>query len=465
MPMPSSDPFVPFARKLADSGQPALVTELFRRAYERLRGGETGKVSSADIDVVQDVTEIGDLARYHDAGVAALGSAVVIKLNGGLGTTMGLTQAKSLLPVKDDLTFLDVIVRQVLHLRRAHDARVPLVLMNSFRTREDSARVLGRYPDLASGLPADFLQHKVPRILAADLSPVSWPSNPEYEWCPPGHGDIYAALQTSGLVHALRDAGIRYAFVSNADNLGAVLDPDILGWIAAERVPFVMEMCDRSEADKKGGHVARRRDGRLMLREFSQCPDEELDSFQDIARWRYFNTNTLWIDLDALARVLEASHGVIDLPLIVNRKPVDPDQPSSPQVIQLETAMGAGIALFEGARALHVTRRRFAPVKSSSDLLALWSDAYELTDDYRMVPSPARRAGDLVVDLDPKHFRQVDDLRARFREGPPSLLRAGRFVVRGDVRFGGGVIVEGDVEVRQSGAETLVVPAGATLTG
>jgi UTP--glucose-1-phosphate uridylyltransferase len=367
--------------------------------------------------------------------------------------------------VKGDLTFLDVIVRQVLHLRHAHATRLPLVLMNSFRTREDSARVLGRYPDLASGLPGDFLQHKVPRILAADLSPVSWPSNPEHEWCPPGHGDIYAALQTSGLLRALRDTGIRYAFVSNADNLGAVLSPDILGWIATERVPFVMEVCDRSEADRKGGHVARRKDGRLMLREFSQCPDEELDSFQDIARWRYFNTNTLWIDLDALARVLEASSGVVDLPLIVNRKPVDPDQPSSPQVIQLETAMGAGISLFEGARALHVTRSRFAPVKSSSDLLALWSDAYELGDDYRMALSPRRRPGDLVVDLDPKHFRQVDDLRARFPEGPPSLVRAGRFVVRGDVQFGGGVVVEGDVEVRQRGGAPLVVPAGARLTG
>src|SRR5262249_5644799 len=148
-----------------------------------------------------------------------------------------------------------------------------------------------------------------------------------------------------------------------------------------------------------------------------------------------------------------------------NRKAVDPDQPSSPQVIQLETAMGAAIALFDGARVLHVTRRRFVPVKSSSDLLALWSDAYELTDDARVVPSPARRAGDLVVDLDPKPCRQVDDLRTRFPEGPPSLVRAGRFVVRGDVRFGGGVIVEGDVEVRQRGADPLVVPAGARLTG
>jgi UTP--glucose-1-phosphate uridylyltransferase len=463
--MSSAGPFAPFARKIAEAGQPALVSETFRRAYDRLRAGEQGRVPSAEIDVLDDVTEVATLGRYHDAGVAALRRAVVIKLNGGLGTTMGLTQAKSLLPVKGDLTFLDIMVRQVLHLRRAHASRLPLVLMNSFRTRADSARVLARYPELPSDVPPDFLQHKVPRILASDLSPVSWAAEPEHEWCPPGHGDIYAALQTSGVLRALLDAGIRYAFVSNADNLGAVLDPEILGWIATEGVPFVMEVCDRSEADKKGGHVARRKDGRLMLREFSQCPPEELENFQDIGRWRYFNTNTLWLDLDALARVLEASGGIVELPLIVNRKSVDPDDPSSPQVIQLETAMGAGIALFEGARALHVTRARFAPVKSTSDLLALWSDAYELTDDFRMVLSPRRTAGDLVVDLDPKFFRQVGDLHARFPDGPPSLVGARRFVVRGDVRFCGGVVVQGDVEVRSDGPAPLVVAEGSRLTG
>src|SRR4030095_3099282 len=247
----SADPFAPFARKMADAGQAALVTETFRRAYERLRGGEGGTVSSSEIDVLDDVTEIVTLGRYRDAGIAALRHAVVVKLNGGLGTTMGLTQAKSLLPVKGDLTFLDIIVRQVLHLRREYRTRLPLVLMNSFRTREDSARILARYPELAGGVPADFLQHRVPRIRASDLSPVSWPCDPEHEWCPPGHGDIYAALQTSGVLRALLDAGIRYAFVSNADNLGAVLDPEILGWIATEGVPFVMEVCDRSGADKK----------------------------------------------------------------------------------------------------------------------------------------------------------------------------------------------------------------------
>src|SRR5438105_1204399 len=83
----------------------------------------------------------------------------------------------------------------------------------------------------------------------------------ELEWCPPGHGDIYTALVTSGMLDALLDAGYEHAFVSNSDNLGAVLDPRILAWFAAERIPFLMEVADRTEADRKGGHIAQRPGG------------------------------------------------------------------------------------------------------------------------------------------------------------------------------------------------------------
>ena len=122
--MAPADPFAPFAEKLARAKQPELLIEVFHRHYERLRSGETGKVSAAEIEAVAEVPDAATLARHRDAGLAALDRAVVVKLNGGLGTTMGLTQAKSLLPVKGDLTFLDIIVRQVLHLRAAHRGRV-----------------------------------------------------------------------------------------------------------------------------------------------------------------------------------------------------------------------------------------------------------------------------------------------------------------------------------------------------
>src|SRR6187200_67201 len=333
-----------------DVGDAAV--QAFADAYERLREGETGVLPEDDIEPADDVPSADDLEDAGEEAGGALDHAVVIKLNGGLGTSMGMTGPKSLVEVKDGLTFLDIIVRQVLGLRERTEADVPL----------------------------DFVQNKVPKLLADDLEPVEWPDDPDLEWAPPGHGDLYAALVTSGMLDELLERDYRYAFVSNADNLGAVLEPSILAWMAGEEVPFVMEVADRTEADRKGGHVARRRDGDgLVLREIAQTPDDDVDAFQDTSRHRYFNTNTLWVDLQALRGLLDERDGVLGLPMIVNRKTVDPSDRSSPEVIQLETAMGAAIDVFDGARAIRVPRRRFAPVKTTSDLLALRSDAYELT--------------------------------------------------------------------------------------
>jgi UTP--glucose-1-phosphate uridylyltransferase len=378
---------------------------------------------------------------------------------------MGMTGPKSLLEVKDGLTFLDVIARQTLEQRRRHGARLPLALMNSFYTRDESLAALERYPDLRADVPADFVQNKEPKLRVEDLFPVEWPPDPELEWCPPGHGDLYTALVTSGMLDALRDRGYRYAFVSNSDNLDAVLEPRILGWLAAEEIPFLMEVADRTPADRKGGHLARRPDdGQLVLRELAQTPDEDAEAFQDVARHRFFNTNTLWVDLHALADVLAARDNVLGLPMIVNRKTVDPGDSSSPPVYQLETAMGAAISVFEGARALRVSRDRFAPVKTTNDLLGLRSDCYVLTEDARLVVSPLRTRGPLFVDLDPDHYKRLADFDARFPAGPPSLVECDRFVVRGDVRFGAGVVARGDVEVvaRDGQAE---VPDGRVLEG
>jgi UTP--glucose-1-phosphate uridylyltransferase len=461
--MASTDPFGPFADKMRAAGLPPLAIDCFRFYYQQYRDGEAGLVPEAAITPIAEVSDAGALARHREAGRRALSQAVVVKLNGGLGTGMGLSAAKSLLPAKDGRSFLDLIVRQVLHLRQLHACRLPLVLMNSYRTREDSRQVLAAYPELATELPADFLQHKVPRIWKRDGTPVSWPANPEHEWCPPGHGDLYPALVTSGVLAALRARGIRWAFVSNSDNLGAVLDLDILGWIATERIPFVMEVADRSEADRKGGHLARGAGGRLVLRESAQCPTADEAAFQDVSRHRYFNTNNLWVDLEVLARVLDERHGILGLPMITNEKPVDPDAAASPRVVQLETAIGAAITVFDGARALRVPRGRLVPVKTTSDLLTLWSDAYELADDFRVVASARRSEPDLVVDLDPRYYRQVADLEARFPAGAPSLVACRRFVVRGDVRFDAGVVVRGDVTVRHEGPGQHRVAAGTVL--
>jgi len=458
-----TDPFAPFERKMTAAEVPEIAIRAFRHYYELLRSGRTGTISRDEIEPLDDVPGAGDLSRYREPGLAALDRTVVIKLNGGLGTSMGMRGAKSLLRVKDDLTFLDVIARQVLALRHAHGGRLPLVLMDSFRTRDESLARLTRYPELKGDLPLDFLQNKVPKIRADDLAPVSWPAAPELEWCPPGHGDLYVALQTSGLLSRLLDAGYRHAFVSNADNLGAAVEPELLGWLAAEEIPFLMEVCERTAADRKGGHLARARDGRLLLRESAQCPEAEKDEFQDVSRYRYFNTNNLWIDLAALDRTLRERDGVLDLPMIRNRKTVDPTDPDSPAVIQLETAMGAAIGVFPGARAVCVPRERFAPVKTTNDLLVVWSDAYRLDDGFRLVPTTGRKLDLPVVDLDPAHYKMVDQLAEHFPHGAPSLVRCRRLAVKGDVRFGRDVVVEGEVELAQQGPEPRIVADGSVL--
>src|SRR3712207_365941 len=241
--------------------------------------------------------------------------------------------------------------------------------MNSFYTREDSLRALAEHPELESGVPADFVQHKEPKLLVDGLVPAEWPPDPALEWCPPGHGDIYPALLTSGMLETLLDRGYRFAFMSNSDNLGAVLEPRILAWFAAEGRPYLAEVTQKTEADRKGGHLAfRKEDGGLILRETAQTPDQDMDFFTDLERHPYFHINNLWLDLRALAEQLERRDGVMGLPMIVNEKTVDPGDKSTPAVYQLETAMGAAVGVFEGAGALRVPRSRFVPVKKTTDL-------------------------------------------------------------------------------------------------
>ncbi len=201
-----------------------------------------------------------------------------------------------------------------------------------------------------------------------------------------------------------------------------------------------------------------------MLRELAQAPDADLASFQDTERHRFFNTNSLWIDLAALDQALSASGGALDLPLIVNRKTVDPKDPDSTPVVQLETAMGAAIDVWPGAQAIRVSRTRYAPVKTTNDLLAVRSDAFEVTEDSRITLVAERDGTPPLIELDPEHFKLLGDFERRFAHGPPSLAACDRFAVRGDVRFGADVVVRGEVEIGSEG-EATTVEDGTVLEG
>jgi UTP--glucose-1-phosphate uridylyltransferase len=453
-------------RMRADGASEAAVAT-FAHHLELLRRGDEGVVRESELEAVQVLPDADELPDDEQSARDALARAVVIKLNGGLGTSMGMTGPKSLLPIKDGLNFLDITVRQMLDLRESTGARLPLVLMNSFATRDASLAALAIYPELAvDGVAADFLQSRVPKLAAESLEPVDWRADRGLEWAPPGHGDLYPSLLSCGMLGALLDDGYEYAFVANADNLGAVLDPSVLAWFARERIPFAMEVADRTAADRKGGHLAMRRDGSgLVLREIAQTLDEDLDAFQDITRHRFFNTNTLWLHLPSLASLLERCGGVLGLPMIVNRKTVDSSDPSTPAVIQLETAMGAAIGAFEGARAIRVPKSRFTPVKTTDDLLALRSDAYELCADGRVALASERDGPPPLVELDARHFKLLGDFDERFAHGPPSLIEAQRLKVSGDVRFGAGVVIRGEVEIEHAAGEPLQLADGTVLEG
>jgi len=321
--------------------------------------------------------------------------------------------------------------------------------MNSFSTSADTLAHLSHYSALGHPRDLELMQNKVPKIDAENLTPVEWPADSECEWCPPGHGDLYPAILGSGLLQRLLDQGFLYLFVSNADNLGATLDLALLRWFAASGKPFVMEVTARTAADRKGGHLAiRASDGRLLLRESAQCPDEDMEAFQDITRHRYFNTNNLWLRLDHLAAALEKNGGLLPLPIIRNKKTVDPGDKKSPAVYQLETAMGAAIECYDDAGAVVVPRSRFAPVKTTSDLLALRSDAYIITGDGRAILAPERKDIPPEIILDPDHFKLVDQLDAALAGGVPSLLHCHKLEVHGPVKFSSRDRFEGDVTLR-----------------
>lgn len=450
--------FPEFAAKMRAATLSEAALQAFRNSYNSLVAGETGIIAESSIEPVADLPRLEQAARDRPANLLLLSQTAVIKLNGGLGTSMGLERAKSLLPVKDGLSFLDFIVKQILHLRNTYHVPLRFLLMNSFSTSRDTLEALRKYPELGEPESLELMQNQVPKVDAKTLRPVSWPENPQLEWCPPGHGDLYPALLGSGWLDRLLAAGVRFLFASNSDNLGASLDLDLLNYFAESNKSFLMEVAERTASDRKGGHLARR-NGKLLLRESAQCPDQDQPAFQDIQRHRFFNTNSLWIRLDHLKQLLEQHGGFVPLPLIKNAKTVDPRNKTSTAVFQLETAMGAAIESFEDTGAIVVPRSRFAPVKTTSDLLALRSDAYVVAEDASIVLA-RRGAQPPAIDLDPNHYKLVDQLDEKTIAGVPSLKNCSELIVRGPVLFSSENIFRGKVTLLINSHLPKALPPG-----
>jgi UTP--glucose-1-phosphate uridylyltransferase len=450
--------------KMKEAGLSQAAIDVFTHYYSELEAGATGLILEDTITPLTDPQQLAEVDVDPQAANEALARTVMIKLNGGLGTSMGMDRAKSLLPVRDGASFLDLIAEQVTRARAATGAKLPLLLMNSFRTQKDSLDALAAHADLeVDGLQLDFVQNKEPKLLVDGLTPAEWPSDPELEWCPPGHGDIYTAILASGVLDALLDAGFRYASVSNSDNLGAVPSAAIAGWFAASGAPYAAELCVRTAADRKGGHLAiRKADQQLILRDTAQTAEDEMHFFTDEFHHPFFHTNNLWWDLEQLKTALTERGAVLGLPLIRNQKNLDPTDKESPEVFQIETAMGAAIEVFEGATAIVVGRDRFLPVKTTNDLLLLRSDAYSLDDDGALRLAVKKAP---LITLDPDFYKTVEAFEHRFPHGAPSLREARSLTINGDWTFGKGVIVRGTVVLEDDNGEPNYVPDGTVLDG
>lgn len=432
---------------LRGRNMPRAFIRCFLASVEAAARGP-GHLGEAEIEPVASLPRLVETGRPAPPEERA--RTVAITLNGGLGTTMGMRAPKALLYATAGMTFLEIALKQ------ADSFGVGPLLMNSFATDAPIRQALG-------GREApSFRQHEAPKLRRTDLHPVRVPGRPDLEWCPPGHGDLYTALWTSGVLEKLLDDGFRYGFISNVDNVGGSPDPLLLGHFLRSGAPFLMEVVRRRAEDRKGGHLARRKsDGRLILRETAQCAPEDREHFADHERHRYFNANNLWLRLDALFEALDRGGGFLPFPTIVNPKTADPRDPESTPVFHLELAAGSALEAFAGAEAIEVPRRRFAPVKTTENLLVLRSDIYAIRENGLV--EPAREPP--PVDLDAERYRFITDLEWRFPYGPPSLLACDRLRVRGDVRFGKGVACEGEVTVLGRPGRPGRIPDRARLTG
>jgi UTP--glucose-1-phosphate uridylyltransferase len=437
-----------FKQKMLEKNYDERLISLFLKYYEKLKNGSRGIIYEKDILPV----EYGSVVKFsqikNDVNVRAndyekhkcfncvsplRAKTAVIKLNGGLGTSMGMDFPKSFVEVRDKKRFIDIAAEQ--------HKNLPLIFMNSLQTKEMTDKFIAENPQYSL---KSFVQHSFPKVLKDSLGVAESKENSEFEYNPAGHGDVYMSLWISGILDELLADGFRFAFISNIDNTGAVFDASIANYMEKNDIPFLMEVCRRGEMDKKGGHIAKNKDGNFILREKAQAAEEEIAEFENIDKYSYFNTNSIWVDLRKLNEILQ-KNGVIELPFIANEKTLNPNDKSTPKVFQIEQAMGAAISLFDGAKLLEIEKERFFPVKTTNDLFLLRSDRFFLENS--LLKSFDGNKSECNIVLNPKFYGNLSDFEKRVKDGVPKLQKCRKLVVNSDIYFNSEMIFEGEVEL------------------
>jgi UTP--glucose-1-phosphate uridylyltransferase len=311
-------------------------------------------------------------ARLGARGEAALraGQVAILVLNGGMATRFGggATGVVSVVEGRPLASFLAVKLGQARTVAQALGTHIPVVLMHSFATQDPSEAHL-REIDWSGVDPADrdaFAQSIMPRVLP-DGTPL--PELPEAAgmddtdlYCAPGHGDTLEQLRVSGALGRLRARGVQHVLVSNVDNLGASLDPVVLGahLEAVDAGAGVSVEVVRREAGDAGGCVALLEDGTAAIIEGFRLPVGV-----DMADYPHFNTNTLWLALAAVDHEIPLSWFAV-------RKQIDwPGRDGTDgklEVVQFERLIGQITESVPSAY-LEVDRAaRFLPIKVREDL-------------------------------------------------------------------------------------------------
>lgn len=425
-----------------------LASEIFFYNLNKLITNQSNYIKTSEILPLEKTDAVYDESTetiYFEHLLPEIKKVAVIKLNGGLGTSMGLDQPKSQLVVKNGLNFLEITCNQIKKFREKHSLDTPLIFMNSFNTQDKTQENIQKIGFKNKDLPWFFIENKSPKLKKSnnsinevEYSPAKYSSNPELEWAPPGHADVYPSLYESGLLDELITKGYEYLFISNVDNLGASLNFNIFEKYLKLDSDFVMEIASRTENDKKGGHLALK-DNKLILRELAQVSSEDESDFQNYLKYKFFNTNSIWIKTRALKNLMDKNKGILDLPIIINEKNINPTDPTSEKIIQLETAMGSAISLFENAKTILVPPKRFIPVKNTNNLLYLLSDLVFMNSDFELFPQKTIR-----IELNPSFYKNVSDFLKRFKV-IPSLKNCDSFVITTDKIFDKSEIFQGDV--------------------
>ncbi|MDR0304498.1 MAG: UTP--glucose-1-phosphate uridylyltransferase [Chitinispirillales bacterium] len=430
-----------FKQKMYKTGCGESIISLFLRYYEKLKNGDRGIIYEKDIYPVK----YGEITKYCDIekDKTLLEKTAIIKLNGGLGTSMGMDFPKSFVEVREKKRFIDIALLQQRFFEKETKSKYPLIFMNSLSTKKTTEEFVEKNPQiLCKDIPPCFTQHSFVKVLKDGFGAAFYEKDTDLEYNPAGHGDVYMALHESGILKKLLKNNFRFAFISNIDNSAASFDVSISNFMAKNDIPFLMEVCRRTDMDKKGGHIAKNKNGGYVLRERAQADENEMSEFENIEKYSYFNTNSIWVDLRKLGEIIDRNK-IVELPFIANEKTLNPNDKSTDKVYQIEQAMGAAISLFEGAKLLEVEKERFFPVKTTSDLFLLRSDRFFIKDS--VIKSFDDNKSECSVVLENKFYSNLSDFEKRVSKGVPSLKGCKKLFVRNDVFFDETMKFDGEV--------------------